>query len=389
MASSQQSPGRIIVVLGMHRSGTSVLTQCIHLLGASMASQVIAPAAAINRDGFFEDAIIVALNEQLLSLLGSSWYDFRSLPNAAANTEAMQNWRSEALTHLRADYAGAGVAVIKDPRMSRVYSHWAPLFRQADLGVELVHILRQPEEVAVSLQRRNRMPPAYSLLLWCAHIFDILELMENNNSASTVLYKAFIDDPENNIQLMAGMLAGAAANEPDYSSIAAVVGKPFSVSTPSHSDALALIPELYEFALRLYQSLACHWVDGKLMLPGNEREQLVNNYASLSSRCAAAFATLRVLTEELMVINGELVRIGELHANAQAIVQQRDGQLAAVHNELSRVGAELEHAQSVVAQRDDQLALLTAQADDLNNRIAGYESMWFRRGWRRLRRSQS
>ncbi len=386
MASSPQSTGRVIIVLGMHRSGTSVLTECIHLLGADIASQVIPPEAAINRDGFFEDAKIVALNEQLLALLGSSWYDFRSLPNEVADTSAMQRWRTEALDHLGRDYAGASLAVIKDPRMSRLFAFWVPVFQQANLNVELVHILRQPEEVAISLQRRNGMPPAYGLLLWCAHIIDSLKSLETNAATTTVLYDAFVDDPHKNIRLMANTLAAAAGNESDYASIAAVVGKPVSVPSPSHRAALALIPELHEFALRLYQSLAGRCVDGKLVFASGERAQLASDYESLIARYPAAFATLRVLAEELIIVNGELVRIGELHANAQAIVQQRDDQLAAVNRELTRVGAELEYAQSIVAERDEQLAALNAQKNtqvaDLITRVARFQNLWLRRGSR-------
>lgn len=381
MTASQQSNGRVIVVLGMHRSGTSVLTHCIHLLGANIASQVIAPQAAVNRDGFFEDAKLVALNEQLLSMLGSCWYDFRDLVIDDANADALQSWRNEALAHLRTEYVGNSLTVIKDPRMSRLMALWAPIFEDANLGVELVHILRQPEKVAVSLQRRNGMPPAYGLLLWCAHILDILKSTESNNLKATVLYDALVENSHKDVQLLANMLATEAANKSDYADVEAVIGKPLSASSSSYSDAHALIPELREFALRLYQSLASHVIDGELTIISKVRDELASDYESLLSRYAVTFETLRVLTEELITVNGKLVEIGELHTNAQAVVKQRDGQLAAVNDELARAGAELEHAQAVVVERDSQVA-------DLNEQIARYENVWFRRGWRQLRRPQ-
>ncbi len=198
--------------------------------------------------------------------------------------------------------------------------------------------------------------------------------MENNSLKTTVLYEAFIDNPHKEVQLLVNMLGTAPANQSDYASVEAVIGKPLSASSSLNSDAHALIPELHEFALRLYQSLASHVIDGKLTIASKTKDELVRDYESLLSRYAAAFATLRVLTDELIAVNGEMVRIGELHKNAQAVVAERDSQLA-------NAGAELEHAQSVVVERDKQLI-------DLQEQISRYEQVLFRRAWRPLRRPQ-
>src|ERR1700749_1466851 len=61
---------RAVVVLGMHRSGTSALTRVINLLGADLPSKLI-PANVANEAGFFESNDLMIVHEQLLSSAGS------------------------------------------------------------------------------------------------------------------------------------------------------------------------------------------------------------------------------------------------------------------------------------------------------------------------------
>ncbi|MGI9285423.1 MAG: hypothetical protein ACR2P1_08535 [Pseudomonadales bacterium] len=376
----------------MHRSGTSMLARCVHLLGANIARRVIPTDVAINRDGFFEDAEVVALNDELFALLNSCWYDFQPLLHDAADLESIKRWQNKALDHLREEYGGKRLSLIKDPRLSRLWRYWAPIFNQAGLNVDLVHILRRPEHVAVSLNRRNGMPVASGLLLWCAHIIDTLCVMDSDQPWTTFFYGSFLGEPHKNIKLTIAML-GDDIDESDYAFIEGGIGKPRSSTIPSSDDGLVLVPDLDDFASQLYQFLENNYKDGKLTIAQQDAERLNNEYQQLLSRRSAECKTLAVLTHELISLNGKLVEIGELHSQAQNIVAERDGQLGGLNEELSRVGAELKHAQSVVLERDGQLANLggqladlSGQLADLNEQIARYESVWFRRACRYVRR---
>ena len=46
---------KIIVVLGMHRSGTSTVTRGLRVPGASLGENLMPPAVDNNEKGFFED----------------------------------------------------------------------------------------------------------------------------------------------------------------------------------------------------------------------------------------------------------------------------------------------------------------------------------------------
>src|SRR5690348_14529849 len=82
--------GRLfLVILGMHRSGTSLLAGALGLLGASLPKHVM-PSNCSNPKGYFEPQKIVELHDEMLLALNSSWSDFRHLdfsrldPTAAA-----------------------------------------------------------------------------------------------------------------------------------------------------------------------------------------------------------------------------------------------------------------------------------------------------------------
>src|SRR5579859_1689857 len=69
-----------ILVLGMHRSGTSATTRVLNLLGADLGANLL-EAQADNAKGFWEHAEAVQIHEELLAALGRTWHDVREMPD--------------------------------------------------------------------------------------------------------------------------------------------------------------------------------------------------------------------------------------------------------------------------------------------------------------------
>ena len=67
-----------VIVLGMHRSGTSALAGTLQRLGLDLGDGLM-PANAENERGFFEHLEIVDIHDRLLATLDSSWDDPNSL----------------------------------------------------------------------------------------------------------------------------------------------------------------------------------------------------------------------------------------------------------------------------------------------------------------------
>lgn len=62
-----------VVVLGMHRSGTSALANVLHSMGVDMGKEMYGPDRG-NPDGHFEDISFLNLNEAILAAAGGSWH---------------------------------------------------------------------------------------------------------------------------------------------------------------------------------------------------------------------------------------------------------------------------------------------------------------------------
>lgn len=91
----------LVVVLGMHRSGTSVVTRALRSVGVSLGDRLMPAIAGVNDKGFWEDLDIVNLNERLLSACGHVWHSVRSLKPGDVERLCEQGYLKEALQLLR------------------------------------------------------------------------------------------------------------------------------------------------------------------------------------------------------------------------------------------------------------------------------------------------
>ncbi|MDE7240476.1 glycosyl transferase family 1 [Desulfovibrio sp.] len=163
-----------LLVLGMHRSGTSALTRGLMALGASLGDRLLPPDSC-NPRGFFEDEDIYAVNFHLMDALGYTWDNPARLAPPRLREEATGGRGQEALRLLRAKTAEGGLAAFKDPRFSRLMPFWRPLLASAGLAPRCVLALRHPDAVAQSLARRDDMEPVLAHALWLRHTLDALD----------------------------------------------------------------------------------------------------------------------------------------------------------------------------------------------------------------------
>ena len=78
-----------ILVLGMHRSGTSAVSGVIDASGAA-GPKALAPANEWNLRGYFESPRIFDAHDELLAAVGSRWDDWRQLDPVQFGTAAEQ-----------------------------------------------------------------------------------------------------------------------------------------------------------------------------------------------------------------------------------------------------------------------------------------------------------
>ncbi len=159
---------RLILVLGMHRSGTSAFARALQVFGAALGEDLL-PAHPCNPKGFFEDGQVYAFNKALLAHLGRTW---RDVPPPGAQEQralATGEWGADALALLREKTAGHPLFGLKDPRISILLPFWRPVLAAAGVAPQCVICLRAPDSVAHSLARRDGLPAETSCALWAAH----------------------------------------------------------------------------------------------------------------------------------------------------------------------------------------------------------------------------
>ena len=160
-----------ILVLGMHRSGTSAATRVLNLLGCALPADLIG-AGDGNELGHWESITAVTLNDEILGSAGSSWEDWGPIN---------QDWRESGLradaiarvTKVVQDHAALGpLFAIKDPRLCRLADLWLEGLDAAGMDPRVLMVMRNPQEVTASLENRDLMAPGYGQLLWLRHMLD-------------------------------------------------------------------------------------------------------------------------------------------------------------------------------------------------------------------------
>lgn len=156
-----------VLVLGMHRSGTSVLTRVVSLLGLEVGDDdlLMGPDPS-NESGHWEVTRLTELNDELLGELGGRWSGPpRCVPAELADL-ADGPWGERARSALASTFRTESW-VWKDPRNCLLLPFWRAVVGDEQLSVVLS--LRHPVEVAHSLEARNGFGIDYGIALWERH----------------------------------------------------------------------------------------------------------------------------------------------------------------------------------------------------------------------------
>lgn len=191
----ETNPGiRIIVVLGMHRSGTSAITRGLIALGAETGEQLMPAAIGVNDKGFWEDQEFNTINIAVLHALGHDWHTLTPIKKEELATAELAQLRLRALDFLRERTEQHPIFVIKDPRTARLLPFWQDLFARVNADVSYVIAVRHPISVARSLAARNGVPTEKSHYLWLEHLVAALTYTANKDRV-VIDYDRLMDDP--------------------------------------------------------------------------------------------------------------------------------------------------------------------------------------------------
>lgn len=206
-----------VVVIGMHRSGTSCLAGCLQDLGLNLGE--VNTAAPHNKKGNREDPRLWVVHDAVLARVGAAWDRPPTDPVV---------WTAEeksALKAVLADYEAVPRPWgFKDPRATVLLDGWLEVLPELRLAASIRH----PLAVAGSLAARNSFPEAQSLAIWATYNRAVLA-WRSRMAVAVVDYDA--PDYEPRVRVMAAGL-GLPSDRP----------MPFRDGELNHQAATALAP---------------------------------------------------------------------------------------------------------------------------------------------------
>jgi hypothetical protein len=153
-------PRHAVCVLGFHRSGTSMVTRLLNLLGVDLGPEheLLGAFEGDNPRGYWEPVWLFSLNNWILDTLGGSYWRPPALPPGWERDPALDRWRADAHRHLDRAYGDAPVWGFKDPRLCLTLPFWQSVLAERGDEVSYVVTLRSPTETSASMARRPYYP---------------------------------------------------------------------------------------------------------------------------------------------------------------------------------------------------------------------------------------
>ncbi len=379
---------KLIVVLGAHRSGTSLCAAAVESLGADACLGEYY-ANEENKKGFFEHPDIVAFNDRLLAQLDGSWDNPLFNGADAISGCDLEAFYQEGLALVQRIYGRAEVAVLKDPRLCQLLPFWRQLFTRAGYAgdaVYYIHTLRDPVEVALSQRSRAAANPAFYELgrslaegaaLWLSLTGQALE----QGAALPTYFLTYADllqRPQATLQALGEFLDLPADTARAREFVQEFVDTGLYRSTGDAAARAELERELPQ-ALELYTALQplCDGATAAALQSGIEIWQRGDTRTALGLVAAPALSRLSNRCRE----NGlELERsrdtvadlemqIGELNENTQRIRREHHDVLVPLREQLEQLESGNAALQSQLQDQSSELARL-AESDRQNARRA-------------------
>jgi hypothetical protein len=169
------STSRAVLLLGMHRSGTSAIARGLGALSVYLGNDFL-DAQPENPTGYWEDKGIVALNERLLGALGLKWDDTSAIDRRAFERRRVRALRRDTIRYLKRTFISTPLWGFKDPRTIRVLPFWQRALRDCEVEDSYVVAIRNPRSVAASLFTRQAMDADEAYRLWLAYVVPFFDL---------------------------------------------------------------------------------------------------------------------------------------------------------------------------------------------------------------------
>lgn len=191
-----QSGQQLVVVLGVHRSGTSLAAHVLNHLGVRFGDKLI-PGRADNPVGFWEHSDILQQTKAIETKLGLN--PFKGGPlitpeDAWSLRGSIAAERLELKRVLERELQAAPAPFgFKDPRTLPLLPVWQEIFAELGVTPRFVLALRRPDDTAASIAKRGQ-GEAHTQLTWACQLAQGINYLAEP-PAAVVHYEDWFDDP--------------------------------------------------------------------------------------------------------------------------------------------------------------------------------------------------
>ena len=362
MATTDQKK-HLVVVLGMHRSGTSAMTRSLQLLGIELGTHLYAGVPGDNDKGFWEDIDINSLDETLLETLGESWHSLNPALPAMLGGDGLALLRERAIGLLRRKTAEVDWFGMKDPRVARLLPFWKSVFADLDIDVRYLLAIRNPLSVALSLAKRDGFTTEKSLYLWLQHV--IPTVLETVGSRRVVMdFDRLMATPETEIRRIAVEL-GVAGNLDEslldeYCTSFIEAGLRHSSFSLADLDGNPSVPKL---AVEVFATLR-RVAAGEVSIDSPEVTAAFQMFAGEMERLRPALQALAQTEKILSRLQSEMMRIDQAIVASEGRVAELNQSVAAQHRRIAGLS-------DALVQRDGAIGGLNEALTQRDGAIAG------------------
>ncbi len=180
-----------VVVIGMHRSGTSVVSSLVYRLGIHLGDDLLGSSYS-NPSGHFEDLDFLDIHDAILKDAGGDW---DSPPDIERLRKSFKKHEGDIDSILFRKAFRGNRWGWKEPRTSLLL----PFYRRKLPDMKIIYCQRDAEEVAASLQNRNKFSRAYAKKLTNFYEESINYCLKSDPGLHVLVvkYSEIIEIPDN------------------------------------------------------------------------------------------------------------------------------------------------------------------------------------------------
>ena len=263
-----------LIVLGVHRSGTSALAGALAELGFHPGSSLLPAVQGVNNNGFFEDQRVVELNDRTLQMLGRNWRWPTPLPNGWMEHPELAEIRGE-IRNIVAEQENHGAWLLKDPRLCQLLPLWLTELRAIGVTPSILMTHRDLREVRQSLHARDQIAEPLAESLWLDHLLTA-ERESRELPRILVHYRQLLDQP---LETLKGVCEWLAI-EPDEE----LLGRAAATISPNeaHHQAHRLQAPSLAIAQQLNEALT-GLIDTPNALAALQQKEIVRTFENIAA----------------------------------------------------------------------------------------------------------